>query len=137
MKKAGIGDSSFLAAMNAPSAMSASAGMGGKMFSAAASSAITGRSVDCGSESSQSKIDWRFTCRGLLRVIETVARQARPSPRPIQPIRSFVFPFTFTSLMVTPSASAMAARMASRYGPIRGVSATTTTSALTTWNPEP
>jgi hypothetical protein len=35
--------------------------MGGKMFSAAASSAIAGRSVDGGSVSSQSNIDWRFT----------------------------------------------------------------------------
>src|SRR5262245_26472110 len=46
---AGIGDEPFRAAMNAPRAMRTSAGIGGNTFSAAASSAMAGSSVDGGS----------------------------------------------------------------------------------------
>src|SRR5690348_9789838 len=51
------------------------------------------------------------------------AMQANPSPRPIHPIPSFVFPLTLTSVVVTRRARASAARIASRCGAMRGSSA--------------
>src|SRR5690606_28572846 len=60
---------------------------------------------------------------------------AMPSPRPVEPSFSVVVALTLIAPSSTPSAAAMAARMAPTCGPIRGCSQTMVMSALPSCQP--
>src|SRR5438552_7122638 len=63
------------------------------------------------------------------------AMTAMPSPRPIQPMPSFVLAFTETCAGPVSSASESFSSMASMWGASLGFSRITVTSAWTNWNP--
>src|SRR4029079_9257410 len=66
------------------------------------------------------------------RAIVTTAMHARPSPRPIHPIPSLVFPLKPTSFLVTPRTAASDSLISSRNLETRGCSVTIVTSAFIT-----
>ncbi len=86
----------------------------------------------------QSRRRWRTGVSWLSspgRATVAVASAAMPSRRPMKPRRSMVVALTATRAGVVPRSSAMRARMASACGAMRGASASSVTSALTTRPP--